>query len=162
MTDSGRLGSIGLDRMKGLTKEFGGVFHAHLARLAKQHGIAVHRDKETGSAVFSDVPRPLCREFSRRNLDAEAAAQEFAKSQGLDWNELSPKRQIELLHKYGIEGRRQSKYAQMPDAEKFEGWQRRAEGKGIEYRSVIRPKRAVTEMLSPERRYQIAYEATER
>ena len=61
--------------MKGLTKEFGGVFHAHLARRAKEHGIAVHRDKETGSVVFSDVPKELCREFSKRKRDAEEAAQ---------------------------------------------------------------------------------------
>ena len=44
MTDSGRIGSLDLDNLDGLVKEFGGVYQAFAAHNLRQHGIEVALD----------------------------------------------------------------------------------------------------------------------
>jgi len=153
MTEGGHVGAIDLDRLNGLTKQFGAVFHVYLAQRLRAHGAAVRLDKDTGAAVLTDVSRKLCREFSKRTTDARGAAAAFAKQQGLDWDSLPKDRQIALLHRE-IEGRRLAKDQSKGD---FAQWGEQAQAIDPAYRSPLRRHR-VAEPLTQERRVALAVE----
>jgi hypothetical protein len=156
MTEGGHVGAIDLDRMRGLTKQFGGLFHVHLAQRLREHGIAVKLDKETGAAVLPDIPKHVCDEFSKRTKDARQAAQDYARDLGLDWDSMPKKRQIALLHR-GIEERRHGKEN---DGGEFAAWEKQAVARGYAHRSQLGRRRPAPD-LSQERRVELAVNAAE-
>jgi hypothetical protein len=156
-TNSGRLGSLDLDQLDGLVKEFGGVYQAFVARNLRQHGIEVALDRETGAARIISLPDSVRQHFSKRAQDAHEAARAFAFANGLDWDSLSPDHQVALLRK-GVEESRQRK-ANYDGESDFAAWRKQAEGIGYHHRSVLRPDGIVPELSADDRR-QRAYEVS--
>ena len=126
LTDSGRVGSLDLDQLDGLVKEFGGVYQAFIARNLRRHGIDVALDRETGAARIAALPdHRTDRHFSKRARDAQEAARAFASAIGLDWDSLAPDHQVALLRK-GVEETRQRK-ANNDGESDFVAWRRQAD-----------------------------------
>ena len=101
--ESGRVGSMDLDRLDGLIKEGGALYQAHLATNLRGIGAEVVLDPETGAARLTAIPENVRDHFSKKTLNGEEAARAYAKAQGLDWDELSAERRVGLL-KAGAQG----------------------------------------------------------
>ena len=82
LTDSGRIGAVDLDRLAGRVKELGAVYHANVAARARQLGIETVLDERTGAARLADIPHSVRELFSKRTIEAQEAAREFATAQG--------------------------------------------------------------------------------
>ena len=82
LTDSGRIGAVDLDRLAGRVKELGAVYHANVAARARQLGIETVLDERTGAARLADIPHSVRELFSKRTIEAQEAAREFAAEQG--------------------------------------------------------------------------------
>lgn len=108
LTANSHLGSLDLDRIKGLTKQFGAMFHVHVARRLREHGISVSLDQKSGAAVIDGVSQDLCKAFSTRRVAAEAQARKAAEDAGLDWKSLSERQKAEWID-YRIENHRNRK-----------------------------------------------------
>ena len=63
---SDHIGSIDGNRLKGNIKVAGAVYQAYIARGAREHGIAVSFDPDTGSARLDAIPRSVERHYSKR------------------------------------------------------------------------------------------------
>ncbi len=82
LTDSGHIGAIDLDRLAGRVKELGAVYHANVAARARQLGIETVLDERTGAARLADIPHSMRELFSKRTIEAQDAARDFAAEQG--------------------------------------------------------------------------------
>ena len=82
LTDSGHIGAVDLDRLAGRVKELGAVYHANVAARARQLGIETVLDERTGAARLADIPHSVRELFSKRTIEAQEAAREFAASKG--------------------------------------------------------------------------------
>ena len=151
--DTGRLGSIDFDRLKGFVHQGGEVYRAYAAKHARQLGIAVHIG-EQGDAQLSHVDLKLQRLFSKRSQQAHEAAESFAKEKGLDWNTLGPEQKIALLRTGAAETRAQKAKDAASD---FTAWRAEAAHAGLEQRSVLK-RQAIRPELAPERRHEDGYE----
>ena len=155
MTESGRIGAMDLDGLDGLVKELGATYQAFLARNLRAHGIDTRMDPATGAAVITAVPAYVSRHFSKRTQDVQEAARAYARAEGVDWDSLSPARQIGLLRK-GVEETRHEK-AKGGDGSDFAEWRKQAADEiGYHHRSVLRPDEIKPE-LSPDERHALAY-----
>lgn len=101
--DNGRVGSLDLDRLEGLIKEGGALYQAHLATNLRKLGADVILDPDTGAARLTAILMEVRSHFSKKTMNGEEAAREYAKAQGLDWDALSPERKTGLL-KTGTQG----------------------------------------------------------
>ena len=163
-TESGRIGSIDLDRLEGAVKEIGAVFQAYVARFAREHGIDVVLDERTGAARLTAVPPEVRDFFSKRAAESQRAAERFAEERGLDWNTLTPERQSALLRAGAAEMRQAKDKRERDDGmvSDFATWCREArDALGYEHRGVVRPN-GTTPELAPEQRITRAYEVTQR
>ena len=124
LTDTGRLGSLDLQRLRGRVHEFGAYYQAHLAQNLRAIGANVVLDQETGAARLTTVPETVRTAFSKRTLDAVAIARRWAAEAGRDWDSLPPEEKIELA-KRGSGIGRQSKDAQRDDCSDFAAWKSR-------------------------------------
>ena len=157
MTDSGRIGSLDLDNLDGLVKEFGGVYQAFAAHNLRQHGIDVALDPDTGAARVTAIPADIRRHFSKRTEHADEIVRKFAAEQGRNWDSMTPAERIGLLRR-GAEASRLKK-ANNDGESDFAAWRRQANELGYKHRSVLRPD-AIAPKLNPEQRRQRAYEAS--
>ena len=158
LTKNGRITSVDMDRLDGVVKEIGGTYQAIIARELGRHGIETGLDKKTGATRLTAVPERVVKHFSKRTEDADGAARELAKKEGLAWDTLSPERQIAFLRS-GAEASRQRK-ARTDGMSDFDEWRKQAKDKlGYEQRSVLRPDEVKHE-LTPEQRRELAYEAS--
>src|SRR4051795_196967 len=66
--------------------EVGAYYQAHLATNLRAFGIEVVLDARTEKAKLTAVPDAVCEVFSKRTRDGEAAARDYVKAQGLDWD----------------------------------------------------------------------------
>lgn len=156
LTDSGRVGSLDLDQLDGLIKEFGGVYQAFIARNLRQHGIDVALDRETGAARVAAIPDDVRTHFSKRSEGAERLAREFAEKEGRDWDAMTPDQRIGLLRR-GTEKTRLRKENNKDGRSDFESWREQAAERSYHHRSVLRPGEIKPE-LTPHERWQRAYE----
>jgi TrwC relaxase len=109
LTDSGRIGALNLDRMAGRVKELGAVYRANVAARAWQLGIATVLDERTGAARLAAIPQSMRQLFSKRTIEAQEAAREFASRQGIDWDAITAEEKIALLRAGAAEPRQAKK-----------------------------------------------------
>lgn len=135
LTTSGHVGALDLDRLAGRVKELGAVYHAHVATAARRLGIAAELDARTGAARLTDIPSAVRDLFSKRTVEAQAAAREFARRKGIDWDALPGDQKVALL-KAGAAETRQAKEDANND---FTVWREQAAAASHRPRSVLRP-----------------------
>ena len=140
LTDSGRIGAIDLDRLAGRVKELGAVYHANVAARARRLGIETVLDQRTGAARLADIPHSLRDLFSKRTIEAQDAAREFAAEKGIDWDAITAEQKIALL-KAGAAETRQAKTETAEGLEQksdFAVWREQAAAASYRHRSVLR------------------------
>ena len=160
LTGSGHIGGLDLDRLAGRVKELGAVYHANVAARARRLGIETVLDERTGAARFADIPHSLRELFSKRTIEAQEAAREFALRKGIDWDAITADQKIALL-KAGAAETRQAKTETAEGLEQksdFAVWREQAAAASYRHKSVLRPD-AVTPAPAEEQRHQAAYRA---
>ena len=160
LTDSGRIGAVDLDRLAGRVKELGAVYHANIAARARQLGIETVLDERTGAARLAAIPHSVRELFSKRTIEAQEAAREFALRKGIDWDAITADQKIALL-KAGAAETRQAKTETAEGLEQksdFAVWREQAMAASYRHRSVLRPDE-VTPAPAPEQRRETAYRA---
>ena len=161
--ENGRVGSLDLDRLDGLIKEAGALYQAHLAANLRRLGAEVVLDDRTGMARLAAIPDAVRDHFSKRTLGGEEAARAYAKTLGLDWDELPPERRTGLL-KAGVQGMpagldfETRAKLKKDDVANFADWRRQAGELGWEYGGIDGPRREGPAPTREERLVQ-AYEA---
>ena len=142
MTKDGHIGSLDLSRLRGEVKVLGAVFHAGIATRLRRFGIDVTLGP-SGEARIGDLPEWVRKFHSRRTIQGEESAREWARSQGVDWDRLGGDQQAALITA-GVAKERQRK----PDQDKrqhdegpseIKVWQQETEQAGYHHRSVLRP-----------------------
>jgi TrwC relaxase/AAA domain len=162
LTESGRLGSLDLDRLDGFVKEGGAIYQAAAATRARRAGIIVVLDDKTGAARLADVPGSVREMFSKRSREALSAARALAKEKGANWDSLSGDQQVALI-KAGADETRNAKDKRSLAGEgqsDFAVWREQAEAAGYRHRSVLRPDEIKPD-LSPDQRRAMAYEVSQ-
>lgn len=134
VTDAGRVGGLFMHRLNGRVHEFGAYYQAQLATRLRAVGVDAVLDPKKGSARVWGISDRVRDEFSKRTNDAEGAARDFAKAQGLDWDELKPEARVKLL-KGGANATRKSKTDDMSD---FTAWKEQAAELGWRHQGAIR------------------------
>jgi hypothetical protein len=160
LTDSGRVGAVDLDRLAGRVKELGAVYHANVAARARELGIKTVLDQRTGAARLADIPASVRDVFSKRTVEAQQAARDFAQRKGIDWDAMTGEQKVALL-KAGAAETRQAKTETAEGLEQksdFTVWHEQAAGASYRHRSVLRPDRA-TPAPAAEQRHEAAYRA---
>ncbi|MFZ3238616.1 MAG: MobF family relaxase [Stellaceae bacterium] len=160
LTGSGHIGALDLDRLAGRVKELGAVYHANVATRARQLGIETVLDQRTGAARLADIPHSVRELFSKRTLEAQEAAREFAASRDIDWDAITAEQKIALL-KVGAAETRQEKTETAEGLEQksdFAVWRAQAAAASYRHRSVLRPDQAV-DAPAAEQRHEAAYSA---
>lgn len=160
LTDSGHIGALDLDRLAGRVKELGAVYHANVAARARQLGIATMLDERTGAARLAIIPHAVRELFSKRTIEAQEAAREFAAEKGIDWDAVTAEQKIALL-KAGAAETRQAKTETAEGLEQksdFAVWREQAAAVSYRHRSVFRPDETQPEQTA-EQRHQAAYHA---
>ena len=145
LTDSGHIGALDLDRLAGRVKELGAVYHANVAARARQLGIETVLDERTGAARLADIPHSLRELFSKRTIEAQEAAREFAASKGIDWDAVTAEQKIALL-KAGAAETRQAKTETAEGLEQksdYAVWHEQAAAASYRHRSVLRPDQVI-------------------
>ena len=140
MTDTGRVGSLDLDTMAGKTHSWGAFYQAFLATNLKRLGVEVELDERTGAARLAAIPEDMRNVFSKRTKDGTDAAREYAANQGKDWDSLTERQKVGLVHA-STQGRRQAKDAAAGSEEDrvadFGAWERQAATMGYAHKSVL-------------------------
>jgi hypothetical protein len=160
LTDSGRIGAVDLDRLAGRVKELGAVYHANVAARARQLGIETVLDERTGAARLAAIPHAVRELFSKRTIEAQQAARDFAAERGIDWDTITAEQKIALL-KAGAAETRQAKTetaAGLEAKSDFAVWHEQAAASSYRHRSVFRPDQ-VTPAPGAEQRHEAAYRA---
>ncbi len=152
LTESGRVGSLDLQRLQGRVHEFGAYYQAHLAQNLRRLGADVVLDPRTGAGRLRQIPEHVRDAFSKRTRDALDDARAYALKIGQEWDGLSPDEQIALLKS----GAFASRHAKVDDCSDFEAWREQANALGWRHRSVFRPNMPPIE-LTPEERTACAY-----
>jgi len=153
-TASGRLGGLDLAQLEGRIHEWGALYQAYLAGNLRRHGVEAYLDARTEMARLVAVPESVVTEFSKRTLGGTAAARDYARSQGFDWDSLDADRKIGLL-KAGVQNPRGAKSDDVSD---LATWRGVAETMGYRHRSVLRPGQ-VAPVISRGERLEVAYVA---
>jgi molybdopterin-guanine dinucleotide biosynthesis protein len=153
-TAAGRLGGLDLAQLEGRVHEWGALYQAFLAGNLRRHGVEADLDARTEMARLIAVPESVVTQFSKRTLGGTAAAREYARSQGLDWDGLDADRKIGLL-KAGVQNPRGAKSDDVSD---LATWRGVAEKLGYRHRSVLRPYEIVP-VFSRAERLEAAYVA---
>jgi hypothetical protein len=160
LTDSGRIGAVDLDRLAGRVKELGAVYHANVAAGARRLGIETVLDERTGAARLAAIPHPVRVLFSKRTIEAQEAARDFAAERGIDWATITAEQKIALL-KAGAAETRQAKKETAEGLEArsdFAVWHEQAAASSYRHRSVLRPDQ-VMPAPGAEQRHEAAYSA---
>ena len=160
LTDSGHIGAVDLDRLAGRVKELGAVYHANVAARARQFGIETVLDERTGAARLADIPHSVRELFSKRTIEAQEAAREFAARRGIDWDAVTAEQKIALL-KAGAAETRQAKTETAEGLEQksdFAVWREQAAAASYRHRSVLRPDQVIAAPTAEER-HEAAYRA---
>ena len=158
---SDHIGSIDGNRLKGNIKVAGAVYQAYIARGAREHGIAVSFDPDTGSARLDAIPRSVERHYSKRTEEGRHHAERLAaelKREGRitqDWADMSPDQQAAFLKSETQKHRSAKNKSQDPTGDRAE-WQHQAHEIGYRHNSVLRPGQIAPEP-EPAQRHEHAY-----
>ena len=140
VTADGHVGGLDLQRLRGRVKEFGALYHAHLATALRRLGAEVALDPETGAAQLLGVPGHVWEPFSRRTTEGTRAARRYAGEAGLDWDGLAPARKVALI-KLGTQG--DPRAPKSDDVGDWGAWRRQADALGWTPQTLLRPDRPV-------------------
>lgn len=136
VTASGHVGAMNLRRMKGRLASLETVFQESLHRRMEAFGANVKM--VDGVSVLADVPERLVAAWSRRTVEAEANAREYALAKGLVWDDLPKAAQTKLV-KVGARVTQGSRYDGVADRE---AWTKEAATFSLEPRDFVDPARA--------------------
>jgi hypothetical protein len=159
--ENGRVGSLDLDRLEGFIKEAGALYQAHVATNLRTMGAEVVLDRGTGAARLTSIPEEVRDHFSKRTTGGEQAAREYAKTQGLDWDDLSSERRAGLLKSAvqgapkGVDDKTRAKLRK-DDMADFTDWKRQAEDLGWKHETIVTRSGPQPE-ISREQRIERAY-----
>ena len=97
VTAEGRIGSL---NSKALTdtrvKTFGAYFQAFLADELRRLGVEIGYDEAEQAIVVKAIPAEVSKAFSKGRQQIVDKAKSFARSQGLDWDEVSAERKMDI------------------------------------------------------------------
>ena len=160
--ESGRIGALDLDRLDGFIHQAGAVYQARVAYHAAQAGIEVVEGPH-GEARFKAIPEDIRNLFSKRHMEAEDAARQYAQKQGLNWDDLNGRQRVALLKAGAAETRNEKPVPGRADggASDFDGWRQQAEARGYKHDTVLRQEPG-REMLWPDQRQAMAYELSQK
>lgn len=133
VTDDGRVGSLDTQRLHSRIHEFGAYFQARLADEFRRLGVGMSYDKDEQAVVLDAIPERAVAAFSKGRKQVLSSAKGYAKSQGLDWEELSVEGKSKILSTAGLASRLK-KHGDMSDREI---WQELAAAIEWEHHSVL-------------------------
>lgn len=106
VTAEGRVGSLDTRVMTDAkVKTVGAYFQVYLAEELKRHGIDVTVSADHQAIVIPSVPEDVKTAFSKRDSQILRKAKAFAKDQGLDWEEMSAEKKLDIMEEASAEGR---------------------------------------------------------
>ncbi|WP_029604388.1 MobF family relaxase [Kozakia baliensis] len=126
VTDDGHVGSLDTKQLRSRVHEFGAFFQAVLADELRRIGIAQQYDAGEQATVISAVPQPISDFFSKGRRNVLKSAQDYATSQGLDWEDLSIEGKRRILSMSGLAARLDKDQ----DASDRDIWRRQADAMG--------------------------------
>jgi TrwC relaxase/AAA domain-containing protein/CHC2-type zinc finger protein len=166
--ESGRVGSMDLDRLDGFVKESGALYQAHLAQNLRNLGADVILDPDTGAARLTAIPDHVRTHFSKRTTRGEDAVREYARTKGHDWDELSDARKAGILKKAiqsvpkGLDERILAKLKK-DDMADFSAWKEQARKLGWSFDTIVKNaghhdlSRGPHPEVKPEIRHEVAH-----
>ena len=154
VTDDGRIGSLDTRALTDArVKEFGAFFQAVLADELRRLGAHVDYDAGRQAVVLTAIPEEANKTYSKRDREILRHAKTFAAGQGLEWDELSADRKLEIVEKASQTG----KLGKMKTDER-RIWREQAEALGWAHTTVMEGARG--EALTDDERLDRAYEFT--
>jgi hypothetical protein len=133
VTAEGRIGSLNSKELSDVrVKTFGAYFQAVLADELRRLGIQIDYDDGEQAVLIAAVPEEVNKAFSKGRTQILEKAKTFAKAQGLDWDEVSAERKMDILRDAGAEGR----LGKMKTDEK-RLWNEQAETLGWSHHTVL-------------------------
>ena len=151
VTADGRVGSLDTRALTDArVKEFGAYFQAILADELRRLGIQVDYDANEQAVVVTAIPEDVNRAFSKRDKQILHKAKQFAESQGLDWDDLSADKKLDIVEEASAEGR----LGKMKSDEK-RIWREQAASLGWQHQTVMED--ATHEPLTDQERFDRAY-----
>jgi hypothetical protein len=147
LTETGRVGSLDLQRLQGRVHEFGAYYQAHLAQNLRRLGAEIVLDPRTGAGRLRQIPDHVRDAFSKRTRDALEDARTYAMKIGQEWDGLSPDEQIALLKSGAFASRR----AKADDCSDFDAWREQAKGLGWHHTSIFQRRTPPVELTQDER-----------
>jgi ATP-dependent exoDNAse (exonuclease V) alpha subunit len=152
VTAEGRVGSLDTKALSDVrVKTFGAYFQAFLADELRRLGVYVDYDAAEQAVVVTAIPEKVSKVFSKGRQQIVEKAKSFARTQGLDWDEITAERKMDILRDAGAEGR----LGKMKTDEK-RLWGEQAETIG--WRHCTAFEGATYEPLTDEERFDRAYE----
>ena len=137
--DDGSMGGMDMLAMHDRVHEVGAYYQAHLATNLRAFGIEVVLDDRTEAAKLTAIPDAVCEVFSKRTRDGEAAAREYVKAQGLDWDAMHPMELAGVLKGGTRATRRQKETGKRgDDMSDLAAWKAQAAAAGYQHSTVIR------------------------
>ena len=154
VTDDGRIGSLDTRALTDArVKEFGAFFQAVLADGLRRLGAHVDYDAGRQAVVLTAIPEGANKTYSKRDREILRHAKTFAAGQGLEWDELSADRKLEIVEEASQTG----KLGKMKTDER-RIWREQAEALGWAHTTVMEGARG--EALTDYERLDRAYEFT--
>ena len=151
VTAEGRVGSLDTRAFTDAkVKTYGAYFQAVLADELRRIGVRTGYDAGEQAVVVQAIPEEVSKAFSKRDQQILHKAKTFAESQGLDWNDLSVDRKLEIVEEASADWR----LGKMKTDEK-RIWQEQAEALG--WRHTTAMNEAVHEKLPDGERFDRAY-----
>jgi hypothetical protein len=106
VTAEGRVGSLDSKALGDVrVKTFGAYFQAVLADELRRLGVEIDYDEGEQAITVTVIPEPVNKAFSKGRTQILEKAKSFAKAQGLDWDQVSAERKMDILRDAGAEGR---------------------------------------------------------
>ena len=137
--ENGTIGGMDMLAMHDRVHEVGAYYQAHLATNLRAFGIEVVLDDRTETAKLTAIPDAVCEVFSKRARDGEAAAREYVKAQGLDWDAMHPMELAGVLKGGTRATRRQKETGKRgDDMSDLAAWKAQAAAVGYQHSTVIR------------------------
>jgi hypothetical protein len=106
VTAEGRVGSLDTRVMTDAkVKTVGAYFQVYLAEELKRLGVEVAVSADHQAVVIPAVPEDVKTAFSKRDNQILRKAKAFARDQGLDWEEMSAEKKLDIMEEASAEGR---------------------------------------------------------
>ncbi|MCB8877457.1 relaxase domain-containing protein [Acidisoma silvae] len=106
VTAEGRVGSLDTRVLTDAKiKMIGAYFQVYLAEELKRLGIEIAVGADHQAVAITAIPEAAKEAFSKRDNQILRKAKAFAKEQGLDWEEMSAEKKLDIMEEASAEGR---------------------------------------------------------